>query len=329
MLASLILIIPLAALYLRLQQRRRRLTAKFGGLLAGAEQAGRPADWQRHLPPALFLVGFACLLLAMARPQAVVSLPRVEGTVILAFDVSASMAADDLAPTRMEAAKTAARQFVEEQPDSVLLGVVAFSESGFAVQAPTADREAVLATIDRLKPQQGTSLANGIFASLNTLTAAKEQPTVRHYTDLTPAPTPSPTPLPTGEYAPAIIVLLTDGENTVDPHPVEASQLAADRGVRIYPVGLGSTAGTTLEINGFLVHTQLDEATLQHISDLTGGEYYNAGTDEELQAVYRNIDPVLVMKPEKMEVTSILAGASLLVLLTGGAVSMLWLGRVP
>jgi Ca-activated chloride channel family protein len=228
----------------------------------------------------------------------------------------------------MEAAKAAARQFVGQQPASVLVGVVAFSESGLAVQAPTNDQEMILATIDRLEPQQGTSLANGIFASLNTLTA-KEEPASRLYTNLTPAPTPTPTPVPAGEYTPAVIVLLTDGENNLEPNPVEAARLAAGRGVRIYTVGIGSAAGTTLDIEGFTVHTQLDEAMLQQISALTDGAYYNAENEEALQVIYQNIDPELVVKPEKMEVTSIFAGTGLLVLLAGGAFSLLWFGRMP
>jgi Ca-activated chloride channel family protein len=328
MVLSLLLILPLTALYLRLHQRRRRLAAQYGSFGLGPEAAGRPAGWRRHLPAALFLVGLALLLLALARPEAVVSLPRVEGTVILAFDVSGSMAATDLQPTRMEAAKAAARQFVGQQPASVLVGVVAFSESGLAVQAPTNDQEMILATIDRLEPQQGTSLANGIFASLNTLTA-KEEPASRLYTNLTPAPTPTPTPVPAGEYTPAVIVLLTDGENNLEPNPVEAARLAAGRGVRIYTVGIGSAAGATLEVNGFTVFTQLDEGMLKQISALTDGTYYNAENEEALQAIYQNIDPELVVKPEKMEVTSIFAGTGLLVLLAGGAFSLLWFGRMP
>ncbi|MEW5959166.1 MAG: VWA domain-containing protein [Chloroflexota bacterium] len=325
MLLSLLLVPLFVGLYLRLQQRRR-LAARYGGLIQ--EATGRRLGSRRHVPPALFLIGLTMLLIAAARPQAFVSLPRVEGTVILAFDVSGSMAADDLAPTRMEAAKAAARKFIEQQPLSVLIGVVAFSDSGFAVQAPTNDQEAILATIDRLTPQFGTSLANGIFAALNTL-AAEAEPASRLYTNLTPAPTPTPTPLPEGTYTPAVIVLLTDGENNQDPDPLEAARVAADRGVRVHTVGIGSAAGTTLEVNGFIVHTQLNEATLQQISELTGGTYYQAENEEELQTIYENIDPQLVVKPEKMEVTSIFAGASILVLLIGGTFSLLWFSRVP
>jgi Ca-activated chloride channel family protein len=293
------------------------------------EASGRRVGSRRHIPPLFFLIGLTLLLLALARPQTVVNLPRVEGNIILAFDVSGSMAADDLKPTRMEAAKTAALEFIKHQPPSVLIGVIAFSDSGFMVQAPTTDQEAIVATINRLTPERGTSLGNGILASLNTLAAAEAEEAPRLYTNLTPAPTASPTPVPEGVYTPAVIILLTDGENNETPDPLEAAQVAVDRGVRIYTIGIGSAAGTTLTVEGFTVHTQLDEALLQQISQLTDGVYYNAENEEELREIYENIEPQLVIKAEEMEVTSLFAGASILVLLIGGAFSLLWFSRLP
>jgi Ca-activated chloride channel family protein len=238
------------------------------------------------------------------------------------------MAADDLKPTRMEAAKTAARDFVQRQPSSVQIGVVAFSDSGFTVQVPTNDQEAILAAINRLTPQRGTSLANGILASLNTIAVGAGQ-APHLYSNLSPTPTPTPTPVPKGTYTSAVIVLLTDGENNESPDPFAAAQTAADRGVRIYTVGIGSAAGTTLHINGFTVHTQLDEAMLKQISQLTDGTYYNAENEQDLRTIYDNLNPQLVIKPEKTEVTSIFAGVSILVLLIGGVFSLLWFSRLP
>ena len=316
-------------LYLRVQQRRRRLAERYGSLGLVQASSGRQIGLRRHIPVMLFLAGLAILILALARPQAVVSLPRLEGTVILAFDVSGSMAAEDIPPNRMEAAKAAAQRFVDRQPDRVLVGVVAFSDSGLSVQAPTNEKEAILASIDRLAPERGTSLANGIYAALTTIATAGREPDTNYYSNQTPEPTPTPTPVPAGTYTSAVIVLLTDGENTVSPDPRLAAQAAADRGVRIYTVGLGSAAGADLEIEGFIVHTQLDEAMLQFISELTGGTYYNAASEQDLLAVYDQIGTQLVLKPEKMEVTSLFAGASLLILLVGGALSLLWLSRVP
>jgi Ca-activated chloride channel family protein len=331
MLLSLLLVPLFVLLYLWMQQRRRRHAASYGSFGFAREATGRRLGLRRHIPPTLFLVGLILLMLALARPETVLSLPRLEGTIILAFDVSGSMAADDLEPSRLEAAKAAAQEFVARQPSSMLIGVVAFSDSGFAVQAPTNDQEAILTTINRLTPQLGTSLANGIFASLNTL-AAEAEAALALSGDLTPESLPTaatPTPVPEGTYTPAVIVLLTDGENNEFPDPLEAAQAAADRGVQIHTVGIGSAAGTTLEVDGFIVHTQLNEEMLQRISGLTGGTYYNAENEEDLRAIYENLDPQLVVKPEKTEVTAILAGASILVLLIGGAFSLVWFSRLP
>jgi Ca-activated chloride channel family protein len=329
MLLLLALLPVFVVLYLRMQRRRRQLAASYGSLGQWQGAGGRGLGTRRHLPPAFFLLSLTILILALARPQTVVSLPRIEGTVILAFDVSGSMAADDITPTRMEAAKAAARVFVENQPPSVLIGVVAFSDSGFSVQAPTDDREAIFASINRLAPERGTSLANGILASLNTLAAADAEQAPRLYSNLTPLPPATPTPVPPGTYSSAAIVLLSDGENNISPDPLAAAQFAADRGVRIHTVGIGSAAGTTLNLDGFSVHTQLDEALLQQIALLTDGAYYNAGNEQALRAVYENIDPQWVIKPENIEVTSLFAGASLVVLLIGGAFSLLWFSRLP
>lgn len=333
MLVLLILVPLFAALYLWLQRRRRRFVTNFAQLGLTPSNARPQAGKRRHLPPALFLLGLSILLIAIARPQTVISLPRIEGTIILAFDESGSMAADDLKPTRMEAAKAAARSFIEKQPNSVQIGVVAFSDSGFAVQVPTNEPEAILTTINRLTPQRGTSLANGILTSLNTIeVSTKPDPAVDGsglYTNLTPTPPATPTPLPKGTYTPAIIILLTDGENNTSPDPMEAAQTAADRGVRIFTIGVGSAAGVALKINGFNVHTQLDEELLQQISQLTDGAYYAAADEESLRGVYDIIGSQLVIRPEKTEVTSLLAGAGLLVLLIGSAFSLRWFGRAP
>ncbi|MBX3014881.1 MAG: VWA domain-containing protein [Caldilineaceae bacterium] len=323
-----LLVVPLFVwLYWQMQQRRRAMAVRYGSL-GMVQTAGRPLGAGRHLAPMLFLTGLILLLIALARPQAVVSLPRLEGTVILAFDVSGSMAADDLAPTRMEASKTAALAFVERQPATIQLGVVAFSDSGFSIVPPTYDRDPIFAAINRLVPERGTSLAHGIFTSLNTILidpADAEQ----FYSNLTPTPTPTPPPVPPGSNAAAVIVLLTDGENTAPPEPSEAAQAAADLGIRIYPIGIGSAAGTTLDVEGFTVHTRLDEATLEQIAQLTAGTYYNAANEEELQRIYENLTPELVIKSDEMEVTALFAGVSILLLLSGGLVSLLWFSRLP
>lgn len=328
MLVLLLMVPLLALLYLRLQGRRARLAAGYGQLGLLQQAAGRSVGWRRHVAPGLFLVAVTILLAALARPQTVISLPRVEGTVVLAFDVSGSMAADDLQPTRMEAAQVAAQRFVENQPTTVQIGVVAFSDSGFSVQVPTTDKDAVLASIQRLEPAHGTSLANGILASLNAITATTAPPR-RIYTNLTPVPTPTATPLPVGAQSAAVIVLLSDGENNESPDPLAAAQAAAAQGVRIYTVGIGSPAGAIIHVDGFAIQTQLNEAMLQQISQTTGATYYKAESAEQLAEIYRELNPELVIKPQKTEVTSVFAGAGILVLLVGGVFSLLWLNRLP
>jgi Ca-activated chloride channel homolog len=323
MLLSLVLIPLFVGVYVRAHRRRQRFSAIHAFGLA-QDPVGISIGRRRHWPPLLFISGLTLLLIALARPQAVLSLPRVEGTVILAFDVSGSMAADDLEPTRMDAAKAAALEFVENQPSGILIGVVAFSDGGLAVQAPTNDKEAILATINRLTPQRGTSLANGILASLN-LIFPDDAPT---FTREEATPLPSPTPLPRETYSPAVIILLTDGENNMEPDQFAAAQTASDRGVRIYTIGIGSPTGADLQIGDFIVHTELDETTLQYISAISEGTYYNAQSEEDLRGIYDNIEPQLTIKTEPVEMTSVFGGTSMLLFLAGVAISLLWFGRV-
>lgn len=326
-LSGLLLIPIIVGLYIFLVRGRRRQLAKQGNFGIPSDAAGKRTGAARHLPWIMFFIGLAGLLVAMARPQAVVSLPRVEGTVILAFDVSGSMAANDIQPTRIDAAKAAAKAFIEHQPPTVQIGIVAFSDAGLSVQAPSNDQESLLAAVSRLSPQRGTSVANGILVSLKAIQTA-EQPDTNFYSNVTPVPTVEPTPVPAGTYDLVVIVLLSDGENNEQPDPIAAAQAAANRGVRIYTVGLGSPAGVDLLVNGFLVHTQLDEPMLKQIAHVSGGAYYNAQSAQQLINVYNNLDTALVIKPEKTELTAIFAGASALFLLIGGLYSLLQFGRV-
>ena len=330
MLFSLLLVPLFVVVYLLIQRRRRKLSAAYGSLGFAPGARGRQPGVRRHTPALLFLAGLTILSFALARPQAVVALPKQEGIVILAFDVSGSMAADDMKPTRMEAAKAAARDFVKRQPLFVQTGVVAFSDNGLSVQVPTNDPSAVLAAINRLAPQTGTSVGQGILASLNAIAVGSSGGLPGEvYSNILLTPTPTPTPVPHGTYTSAVIILLSDGENNENPNPLASAQTAADRGVRIYTVGIGSPTGTTVHINGFSLHTQLDEATLQQISEITGGTYYNAQSEQDLIKIYDHLDTQLVNKPEKTELTSLFAGASIVFMLIGGLLSLLWFSRLP
>ena len=282
MLVSLLLLPFSLLLYVRAQRRRLQLIANLGTLGLLQDAAGKSIGWRRHLPVSFSLLGLALLLFALARPHMPLSLPRIEGTVILAFDVSASMAADDLEPTRMEAAKAAALAFIQQQPSTVKIGVVAFSEGGMVVQSPTNDQLDLMDAINRLAPQSGTSLGQGILAALNTILTGATPPTGPGEDAALSAltATPVPTPLPSGSFDDVVIVLITDGENMTAPDPLEAAERAADYGVRVHTVGIGSTSGTTLEIDGFTVITRLDEELLRRIAERTKGVYYGVESED-------------------------------------------------
>ena len=326
----LLLAIPLGALLYATRERRRRAQmTELGSLALAPGHVASAPGLRRRLPSLLMLAGLTILVLAIARPQSVVGVPRFEGTVILSFDVSGSMAAEDVEPTRMEAAKTAARAFVARQPPSILVGVTAFSDSGFSMLVPTTDQTQVLAAIDRLGPERGTSVARGILSSLTAIAAAEQDPEAGFYTNRSPDPVPLPPVVPPGTDVPAVIVLLTDGENNQRPDPLGVAQAAAERGIRVFTVGIGTEAGTTLEVEGFVVHSRLDEPLLRAIADVTGGAYYAARDPAELESIYDQIATRLVIKPEAQEVTSLFAGAGVLVLLVGGLAGLRWLGRLP
>lgn len=323
-----LLAVPLLILvYIQVQRRRQNFASRFGSLGLLRDASGSGLGSNRHIPAMMFLGGIAVLLFSIARPQATVSLPRLEGTVILTFDVSGSMVADDLKPTRMEAAKAAAVQFVKNQPSSVSIGVVAFSDGGIAVQPPTNNHEETLATIDRLVPRRGTSLANGILVSLNAIALDAGDPPILKTNSVSSSEEPIDTPQ--GWYPSAVIVLLSDGENNQNPDPIAAADLAADLGVRVYTVGIGSTTGSTITVEGFTVHSQLNEPLLRSVSEDTGGEYYSAANEDDLFRIYDDLEPKLSIKTEEMEITSIFAGIGMIAFLVGGAVSLVWFGRVP
>jgi Ca-activated chloride channel homolog len=320
--------------------RRRRLLAGYGGAALAAPTARRRRGFGalgralgRRVPALLVIAGVAVIALALARPQATVALPQEQGTVMLVFDVSASMKATDLTPTRLDAAKAAAKAFVEKEPSTVAIGVVAFSNAGASVQAPTYDQPTVISAIERLSTQRSTSIADGIAAALQAIAAAEAGGWVNYYSersaDPNATPKPTPTPFPSGVHAPAVIVLLTDGENTAQSDPLKAAQSAADAGVRIYTVGIGSAAGTDLVVDGVHVTTTLDEQLLQQIATVTGGTYYAAADTATLMDVYSKMTTGLVSVSKLTEVTSVFAGIGAILVLAGAMSSLVWLGRMP
>jgi Ca-activated chloride channel homolog len=274
-----------------------------------------------HLPFAFFLAAVITLLVAMARPAMSVGLPTREGTVILAFDVSNSMLATDLQPTRIDAAKKAARAFVDKQPSSIKIGVVAFSDGGLITQQPTNVKTDVMKAIDRLTPIGATSLGQGIFTALNAIAgkpiALTEQQLSGNLDDVD-----------IGYYGNGAIVLLSDGENTSNPDALEVAKLASVAGVKIYPIGIGSPQGTVLQLDGFSVATALNEDLLTQIAKVTDGQYFNAQDSASLAKVYNSIDLKLVTEAKKTEVTAIVTGLSIALMLVGAGLSLAWLGRL-
>jgi Ca-activated chloride channel family protein len=319
----------LVLLYLQIQGRRRRFAARYGSLGLVHDAMGSGIGFRRHIPATIFLTGITILIFSLARPQATISVPKVGGTVILTFDVSGSMVANDFQPTRMEAAKAAANQFVENQPTGVAIGVVVFSDGGISVQPPTHDRAETLASIARLVPRRGTSIGNGILVALNTIAVDAGDPPILNSGGTSDSETIEPVQAPQGWYPSAAIVLLTDGENNQEPDPAMVADLAADLGVRVYTVGIGSPEGAIIEVEGFSVHTRLDEQMLQYIAQTSGGSYYNAGNEEQLRKIYDDLEPKLSVKSEEIEMTSIFAGLGMIVFLIGGLLSLLWFGHVP
>jgi Ca-activated chloride channel family protein len=318
-----LIFVPLLVVgYLALLRRRTRQQADLGTMGLTQTQRGRPLGRRRHIPAVLFLIGVTILFVALARPEMELNHARREGTVILAFDVSASMKADDLAPTRMQAAKRAARAFVNDQPRSIRVGVVSFSTASFVVQPPTRVKEDVLAAIKRLSPSGGTSLGQGILASLNAI-AGKPIPIDA---EALAAGAPQPNVKFLGSSA---VVLLTDGEDTSRLDPIAVSDVAAQSGVRIFPIGVGSEAGAVVQIEGFNVSTHLDEGLLREIAKASNGAYFRAQSAAQLDRIYDTVDLQLSTRAEMTEITSILAGAALVFLLIGGALSLAWFGRAP
>ncbi len=320
MLVTLLAVPLLVVAYRRLLRRRdaRRSELAAHGLLT---TGGTSQKRRSNVAPTLLLVAVALLLLATARPEAVVAEPRRQGTVVLAFDVSTSMAATDVSPTRMEAAKAAARRFVERQPSTVRIGVVAFGESGLVTQPPTAVQADVLAAVDRLTPQGGTALARGIQTSLGAIAGKPVQLDVGDGSleaqgqDI-------------GYFRSAAIVLLSDGENTVAADPQQAAEVAATAGVRIYSIGLGRPEPTVLQVAGFSIATALDEPVLRALATTTDGRYYPAADERELADVYETIELEWTTSATTVEVTGLLAACAAVLLLAAAVVSLARVGRV-
>jgi Ca-activated chloride channel homolog len=341
MLPLLILVPILLAAYIWMQRRRRRFALRYSSLSLLKEAVGTGPGIRRHIPPAFFLVSLAVMLFALTRPVAEVQVPSFDGTVVLSIDVSGSMAATDLEPDRLEAAKAAARDFVNQQPGDVRVGVVAFSGFAALVQAPTTDRAQVLSAIDMLQPQRSTAIGEGLVAAMKAIDPALniDVPSPRFGRSSgfsqsqapAAAPTTAPaTPAPgTAPTNSGIIVLLSDGQNTSGVDPLTVAPQAKALGIRVYTVGIGTTNGTVLRLGGRGMRVRLDESTLRQIADITGGQYFNAQNEKDLRSIYHDLVRQFGMRTERTELTAFVTGAAALLALVGGILSLLWFSRLP
>lgn len=330
----LLLVLPAAvAGYLCLLNLKKKAALRYASLSVFKEAIGNGLWWRRHLPPAILLLALAAMIAAIARPAAVITLPSHHETVILALDVSGSMRANDVEPTRIAAAQAAARAFVAEQPRSTRIGVVAFGGSAAPVQPPTGNRTDVLAAIDQLQLQHATAVGSGILVSLKAIFPQAEF-------DLPPRRSPAAMrearahsdpnfkPVPPGSYTSAAIILLTDGQTTTGPDPVEAARLAAERGVRVFTVGVGTDNGQILTGEGWSMRVRLDEEALKAIADLTRGEYFYAGNATDLKKVYQSLHSKLVMEKKETEITALFSAIAAATVLLSATLSLLWFNRI-
>jgi len=332
------LLVPVPILvwaYLRLSARQRHAHARIAGLSTRAATATRGARIRRALPPLLFLVGLIALIAAVARPQAVVMLPSMHKDVILAIDTSGSMRATDVKPNRLGAAQSAARTFIERQPAHSRIGIVSFAGSASVVQSLTDNREDLLQAIDRLQLQRGTALGSSIYIALASLLpdAGINIERLVHGKPSwywgTPEREGAKQPVPAGSNRSAAIVLLSDGESNHGPDPLEAAKLAADHGVRIYTVGIGSKEGYTLGFSGWSMRVRLDEDVLRKIASTTHGEYYGATSVQELKSIYEHLSARMVVERSRsLEVSSLFVAVGALLLAIAGMCSLAWFNRV-
>ena len=342
----LLLSVPLLIWWYRRIDARQRLTAlRYARLASATSMTGTagtsppPARgaWSRHVPALFLLLGIIALLIAVARPQGTVVLPTRTDAIILALDVSGSMRANDVKPDRLTAAQNAAKTFIEDQPDKVRVGVVTMAATAAMVQSPTNKREDVIGAIERVKLQNGTALGSGIVIALTTLLPepaidVDKLITGRPSFGLTPeqrAVIERFKPVAPGSNSSAAIILLTDGESNTGPDLLTAAKLAAERGVRIYTVGIGTKQGATLSVDGWSMRVRLDEEALKKVADMTRAEYFRAANAADLKKIYKQLAARMTAgRGRTMELTAFLVAIGMALSLLAVGYSMLRFNRV-
>ena len=336
----LLLMVPaLVGGYFYILRRKRDAALRYASLSMVKEAMGTSQRFRRHIPPLLFLLALIALIVATARPAAMVTLPSQYRTIILAMDVSGSMRATDVQPNRISAAQAAAKAFVADQPSNVRIGVVAFAGTAAVVQMPTQNREDIIAAIDRFQLQRATAIGSGIIVSLATifpdegidvssLIYGRNGPRGVPLDQPKKSEKKEVKPVPPGSYTSAAIILLTDGQRTTGPDSIDAARMAADRGVRIFTVGFGTKAGETIGFEGWSMRVRLDEETLKTIANLTRGEYFYAGTAMDLKKVYQTLNSKFLLEKKDLEISALFAGGAAIAALISGLLSLLWFNRV-
>lgn len=350
----LLLIIPLLiAAYLWILRRRRRYAVRYSTLSIIREALPKRARWRQHLPFALFLVGLTFLILATTRPVALVKVPLNRTTIILAIDVSRSMCAVDVSPNRLTVAQEAASAFIEDQAEGTRIGIVAFAGFAEIIVPPTNDKEALLAALDNLTTSLGTAIGSATLKSIDALAAINEA-VAPSGLNLQPA---EPGATPAEElYQPDIIVLLTDGANSQGPRPLDAAQQAADRQIRVYTIGFGTTnprqmactraqlgsdafrgggfgggnfgGGFGGNFGGFRRFLVIDEPTLKAVADLTGGDYFRAESADQLYDVFLDLPAQIVLQNDSLEISVLFTALGAFFALLAVGLS-LWWNRFP
>ena len=341
----LLLAIPLlVAVYAWLLRRKKKLALRYASLSIVREAMGKGQSIRRHIPPLLFLMSLAAMLVAASRPFAVVALPSQNETIMLAMDVSGSMRATDVLPNRLVASQNAAKAFLADLPRNVRVGIVAFAGTAAVVQPPTLSREDLVAAIDKFQLQRGTAIGNGIMVSLaeifpdagidlESLETGRERKrgiSLDHAEKdgkEVKAEKKPVTPVAPGSYSSAAIILLTDGQRTTGVDSLDAAKAAADRGIRVYTVGVGTVEGETIGFEGWSMRVKLDEETLKGIARATQAEYFYAGTAGDLKKVYETLSSRLTVEKKETEISALLALAAAALALVSAALSLLWFNR--
>ena len=341
----LLLVLPLLVLlYVWLLRRKKKNALQYASLSIVREAMGKGQTFRRHVPPMLFLLSFTAMLVASSRPFAVVTLPSDQQTIMLAMDVSGSMRATDVKPNRLAASQEAAKAFLAELPRNVKVGIVAFAGTASVVQPPTLSREDLVAAIDKFQLQRGTAIGNGIVVSMAELFpdsgidlasmqygrdrqrgVAIDQPAKESKDGKDKKPF---VPVAPGSYTSAAIILLTDGQRTTGVDSMDAAKVAADRGVRIYTVGIGTVDGETIGFEGWSMRVKLDEETLKGIARNTQAEYFYAGTAGDLKKVYESLSSRLTVVKKETEISGILALVAAALALLSAGLSLAWFNRI-